>query len=549
MKKLFFLPALAAMMFSSCSSDEPTVDNPADQDGDRYMSVKIRTAGLNGSRADAVVGNPEFENGTSQESSINASDLWFFFFDENGNAFPLAPADVSGTVATNMVTPTDITVEIGEGNVSEITGTLVLGTGTGSYKGQTPSQVLVVANGNKDRLGELSNLNMPALLAKTSAAPTSWAATAKFLMSSSIYFDKDGNKVTAVDIREKIKKTKEEAEKDAAVLHIERVAAKVRATYNESYQVGSRDGNNNVVNDGEFNFYDINGDGDGLVNEKAHFTAVINGWQLLNKAGQSAAFKQLGTYTETVTLLGENNATNWVWNDYTRFRSYWSNSNQGTVWQQHYNTYDLYSATASKNGSYTSTGTGASFAETNTEYCYENTGYTNVAETQRGTNATAIAVKATIMKRGTTTGIDMYRFAGSYYTRAAIEHLIKTSYIASHPTAKKEDLTVTFNDNAADDNTYTATVTTNDGASTVMNTYNSILWWKNGVTSYLLNIKHLNNKPGVVRNHIYDYHFDALIGLGVPGSEPETPELTDSYLAARVYVLNWHVVSNTVTLE
>lgn len=537
-KNLLLFSALAAMVFTGCQSDEPAVDNGNSQDGAHYMSVKIRTAGMGGSRA-ATVGKPEFEEGTPQECAIAAADLRFLFFDENGNAFPLAPSDINGSVVTNMVTPTDITIQKGEGGVDEITGTLVIGTGSGAYKGQTPSQVLVVANGVEERLGPLYNKNIHTVLGTLSPAPTAWDANSKFLMTSSVYFDNNKNKIAAVNVTGNIKTDRNEAENNAVVLHIERAVAKVRATYNASYTVQQRNDAGTLEN-GEFTFVDVNPDGT-YKEETVSFTVAINGWQLLDKAGQTAAFKQLGTYAETEAALGENIATNWVWNDANRFRSYWSNSSAGGHFQSPYDTYDLYSANAEKNKSYVA-------AQNNVEYCYENTGFQNAGDTQRAIHATAIAVKATLRKGAETTGIDMYRYAGLYYSKAGIEKLIKTAYISSHPTATEAELTVSFNDNAAKDNTYTATVTHN-GVPTVMDRFNTILWWKNGVTSYVINIKHLNNKPGVVRNHIYDYQFTNIVGLGVPGSEPEIPELPETYLAARVYILNWHVVSNSVVLE
>ena len=54
---------------------------------------------------------------------------------------------------------------------------------------------------------------------------------------------------------------------------------------------------------------------------------------------------------------------------------------------------------------------------------------------------------------------------------------------------------------------------------------------------------------GVVRNHIYDYVIDGIVGLGTPGNETENPKVIESYLAAHVRILNWRTVSNTVTLE
>lgn len=551
MKKLFFLPALAAMMFSSCSSDEPTVDNPADQGGDHYMTVKLRTAGLNGSRA-AEVGNPEFEDGTDQESAIAAADLWFFFYDDLGNAFPIAPSNVNGTVSTNMVTPTSIKTQIGPGNDAEIVGELVLGSPTtGGYKGQTPSQVLVVANGDKDRIGTLENMNLSTILTQTSTAPTAWGANAKFLMTSSVYFDGTGNKIAAVNVKDNIKTTKKEAEEEPAIIYIERVAAKVRASWSadNNFTIQQRDDAENLT-PAQFTFIDYV-DGDYVTVRNQTFTAEINGWQLINKANRANAFKALPgkNLTEAIAELGANDATNWVWNDDTRYRSYWAVSNTGTNWQNPLSSFKLNPTTAGvvacANGNYT-VNTAAC------EYCYENTNYAENADANGNLRKTTIwptgiMVKATIKKDGA--AINMYRYAGDYYTKGAIEHLIKTAYISSHGDKEEADLSVEFVDNNdKSDNTYTAYVI--DGATrTPMNVYNSILWWKDGVTTYYLNVKHLNQKAGVVRNHIYDYHFDALIGLGVPGDEPDTPTLTESFLAARIYILNWHVVSNHVTLE
>ena len=67
-------------MFSSCSSDEPTVDNPADQAGDKYMAFSITNLG--GSRAAAADG---YEDAAGTEGEVN--DLYFLFFDRKGNAF------------------------------------------------------------------------------------------------------------------------------------------------------------------------------------------------------------------------------------------------------------------------------------------------------------------------------------------------------------------------------------------------------------------------------------------------------------------------------
>ena len=412
----------------------------------------------------------------------------------------------------------------------------------------TPTQVLVVANGDENRLKAIENQNLETVLTRTATTPTAWPPTPGFLMTSSVYYGADGKRVAAVNIANNIKTTKKDAEDAPAVLYIERAAAKVRATYADSFDVQSKAADGTVSNPGSFTFFDVeNGE---IVEKTTQFTAEINGWQLLNKAGQTAAFKQLpATLADATTLLGANNANNnWVWNDEPRHRSYWSNSNAGTAWIAPYTNAYGTSPLLERDGAYANQTYNSANATANVEYCYENTGYTNVTEFARGNYATAITIKATIKKDGA--AIDMYRVAGEYYSKAAMEKLVKTSYIASHSDLTEDRLEVRLSDNTALDNTYTPVVyADNSPTGTSMTQFATMLWWKNGVTSYHLNIMHLNGKPGVVRNHIYDYKIDGIIGLGVPGNEPDTPELSETYLAARLYILDWHVVSNNITIQ
>lgn len=545
-KFYFGLLAAAALSMTACSNENEPNNSPAEE-GTHYMSVKIRTAGLGGTRAPEA-GNPEFETGVGTESTVTAPNIRFLFFDGSGNAFTMVQNGVNGTVRTNMVTPTEITTTNGQGNnEAEITGTLVLGTGDGGYKGMTPTQVLVVANGDENRLKTIENQNLETVLTRTATTPTVWPPIPGFLMTSSVYYA-GGNRVAAVNIANNIKTEKQDAEKAPAVLYIERAAAKVRATYNSSFDVQSKAADGTVSNPGSFTFFDV--ENDEIVEKTTQFTAEINGWQLLNKAGQTAAFKQLpATLADATTLLGKNDANdNWVWNDEPRHRSYWSNSNAGTNWIAPYTNASGTSPLLERDGAYANQSFDSNNATANVEYCYENTGYTNVTEFARGNFATAITIKATIKKDGK--AIDMYRIAGEYYSKAAMEKLVKTSYIASHGDLTEDRLTVQLSDNTPLDNTYTPVVYA-DGATTgtSMTQFSTMLWWKNGVTSYHLNIMHLNGKPGVVRNHIYDYKINGIIGLGVPGNEPYTPELSETYLEARLYILDWHVVSNNIVIQ
>lgn len=110
MKKLNYLSlaALATLGLASCSSDEPVNGGGQNAtEGEHYMAVTIRTAGMGGTRA-AEVGDPEFELPAGTEGAVTKDNIYFYFFDAEGNPFQLAAANVNGAVATNVVKPLEI---------------------------------------------------------------------------------------------------------------------------------------------------------------------------------------------------------------------------------------------------------------------------------------------------------------------------------------------------------------------------------------------------------------------------------------------------------
>ena len=165
-----------------------------------------------------------------------------------------------------------------------------------------------------------------------------------------------------------------------------------------------------------------------------------------------------------------------------------------------------------------------------------------------------ILVKATVRMRparseGEFQDVQLVRWAGAYYTEAELKKMI----IANYNVATSSTLTANNVEFVEDTkpNRWKAQIKNDAGAITDWSAnYNNIMRWENGATSYYLNIEHLGGRFGVVRNHIYDYEFTGVIGLGVPGNKPENPEPEDeTFLAARVAILNWHVISNNVVLE
>ena len=526
-KNLFYLSVFAALFTTSCSNnDEPNPSGNAT--GEQYMAVTIKDVN-SGSRA---VTDGGFEGAINKESEIKAENLYFLFFDDKGNAFPLVYANVNGAeVKTNMVKPITLNHSDetdGSDATGTLTGVLVLGKTTGGYVGTTPSQVLCVANPRTKVMTTLENKSLDNVIGQITTVPDEgWDATnTTFVMTNSTYgktTTPDTEVITAVNVKDNIKTTIDAAESNPAVIYLERLAVKVRVKYNDSYPVQKRDAENNVsVGAGKFI----------LDNEEVEFTAEINGWQLYNTAKTAYAFKH----------LRPENYTDWGtwWNDPTKHRSYWAESEPGA--EKRKTKYDLYSPNHFKAQSFN-----VSAPSENVIYCYENTAYPDIEINDRSKDqATAIVIKATIKKDGKP--IDMLRWAGAYYTIGALKDKIAKAYVAQNPDAPEDPSKVDFVQDETK-NTWHAVYNVSPDNTVTMGTFNNILWWRDGVTSYYANIEHLKNKIGVVRNHIYDYTVDGIVGLGIPGNEPTTPTETESFLACYVRVLNWHLLTNNITLE
>lgn len=531
-KNLFYLSVFAALFTTSCSNnDEPNPSGNAT--GEQYMAVTIKDVN-SGSRA---VTDGDFEAAENNEGKITAENLYFIFFDEYGNAFPLAYANVNGSeVITNMVKPKALSQSENDGSDdgSSLKGILVLGKAKGSgYVGKKPSQVICVANPNSTRMEDLANMPLDDVLGRPTGYPkTEWnGQTSNFAMTNSTYVTAGENKkvVTAVDVTNCIFDTPEEAENTPAVIYLERLVAKVRVKYEESYKVQKRlpDG---TVSDADNNFL--------IDNTPITFKARIDGWQLYNSAGQSNAFKKLNLSYDW----------EWTWNDATRHRSYWAESSHSTNFNK--NTWDLYADDQFKQKSYDKDGANKT---DNVVYCYENTGFTksngkvNTVTNRVQNEATAIVIKATITNADGE-AIDMLRWAGAYYTLARLKERVAEAYAATYGGIGNSDY-VLFVQEDGKNSYYAQYNIPGQGSIDMKELFSNILWWKDGVTSYYANIEHFGGLIGVVRNHIYDYEVDGIIGLGIPGNKPTIDDETESFLACHVRVLNWHLLKNNITLE
>lgn len=537
--KLFLGAALLSMgVFTSCSNDDEPANNGGQGDvkGDGYIAVKFQTAGLGGSRA----AGEGFEEGSEAEGKVVAGTTRFYFFDIDGNPFRMADAgNINGNVydgdgeADNMVTPLEIKTGNTDGNVS-VEGMLVLGKGTNGYEGLVPYQAVCVSNGDATFMNSLANKTLQKLAEEVAKGDGNL-----FMMSNSNY--KGALKNGAVTIGDKIKSSPELANADPVDFYLERLAVKVRIKNGQETEFIAQDAS--ASSDAEYSIYQA----DGSV-KKVKLQVKLADWLLVKTTDNARTIKQLPT-TDPWTN----------WSDAAYHRSYWAVSSATSVNKPYFDIYNALTTDTEVNTSWTSLGsTGL--------YTWEWTGATNVdSENDRdhNANATSVVIRANVQENVAGAGeaedwknIDLVMWAGTYYTLAAFKQQVVNTY---NPTATAEatvaDVELVYvggNDagkgKGGNDNYWKVQVKGVDYTQ-----YSQIKYWKDGVTSFYLNIKHANDNEGnniygVVRNHIYEYSIDKIVGLGIPGNNPDQEE-GETFVAASLNVLNWKVVSNNVTLQ
>lgn len=544
--KLFLGAALLSMgVFTSCSNDDEPANNGGQGNvkGDGYIAVKFQTAGLGGSRA----AGEGFEDGSEAEGKVEAGTTRFYFFDIDGNPFRMADAgNINGNVydgdgeADNMVTPLEIKTGNTDGNVA-VDGMLVLGKGTNGYEGLVPYQAVCVSNGDETFMNGLANKSLTDLAMEVAKGDGNL-----FMMSNSNY--KEALKMGAVTIGDKIKSTPEQANADPVDFYLERLAVKVRIKIDQekvfTAQEATATEGQTSYSDAVYSIYQA----DGSV-KKVNLKVVLADWLLVKTTDNARTIKQLPA-TDPWTN----------WSDAAYHRSYWAVSSAESVNKPYFDIYNVLTTDEEVNTAWTDLGsTGL--------YTWEWTGATNVdSENDRdhNANATSVVIRAHVKENVAAEGetanwknIDLVKWAGTYYTLDAFKQQVVNTYNAGKADNKVNvaDVELVYvggndagNGKGGNDNYWKVQVEGSDYTQ-----YTNIKYWKDGVTSFYLNIKHANddagkNVYGVVRNHIYEYSIDKIVGLGVPGNNPDQ-EAGETFVSASLNVLNWKVVSNSVTLQ
>lgn len=283
--------------------------------------------------------------------------------------------------------------------------------------------------------------------------------------------------------------------------------------------------------------------------EDLHYYPAITGVSLTSTANKSFLLKHIHDYT------GEAGWT-WAfnqWNDPINRRSYWANSYDG--------------AAGYTKVSYEGIGTETSW----TRYYNENTNHANHSQLLVAATIKKAADASTINAADPTIG-DLVKFGPTYYTKDDFLTVVANEVAALGVTVggvafDKSMLYIKHTSGFYSQVALANTVVFDNAdmqaaAQAKIAEYDDLLFWEDGKAYFFTHVEHFGpdagvNAYGLVRNHFYDITINTIAGLGTPVSDesepevitPEKPTDLDYNLAARINILKWKVVSQSVDLN
>lgn len=560
--------ACVALMMSACASDKEEIGSGTRPGSDpQYLAVNIVNVG-----ATPTTRAAEYENGTKEESTITKVRFYFF----NGDGSPYLIKNPGGTGVTGgedknwlEASPADDTPTSGApSQIEKITQTVLVINGV---QAAAPAAIVAVVNpetvdaatlknGGTMRLSELRYSAVGSQFYKKDAT----GKESDFVMSNSVYVNA-GEDVCASLVAGHVTTSAETAKAKPVELYVERVVAKVTADVdNEAFELGNgtnwaadKYGTKTAV--GKTGDYDV--------------YAVIEGWGLANENGKAEVEKQVDK-TWTNGTLG---FTPWTTADY--HRCFWETS-------------VAFDAGAGGNQPVNPTFNQLKAKMQDVLYTLPNTPESKVTNL-KDNDLTKFAVAATLRYKDASNNwhyAEICRYNGvsilgidnlkrqvaltfsQYYTSTdgtTYTQLSKDDINFKDPDATTQQylVTPTLADAPAGTKYYTksTTGTTPTFAEVDKNTVLAAIEAdkaevrKDGRAYYYVPIKHLGGtgelaEYGIVRNHFYKITLSGIKGFGTPVYDPSkvvvpaVPTYQDTYLAARVQVLQWRVVTQSASL-
>lgn len=520
MKKYLILAA-AILGFAACSKEGQN-DGPV-HSGDLEQSYVAITLAADGMTTRASDG--EYEEGRDQERAVKSAYVFFF---KDGAAFPVT---FDGTTSTNSGANNYLKIDLtGNGqnmdNVSDVKDAVLV---LQNYKGEYPNQIVAVLNWDPTSKASYTLAELKAEIS------TLGDDTDGYVMSNAVYADNAGQTVDAVALTlDNIGQTSADALANPITIYVERVAAKVAFT---------------AASAGKFAV-------EKEIDGKAVY-AQIKGFELYNDYQESYLIKRIDP---TWSGLGFN------WNDADWFRSYWAQSLETAFVD---NTFAWNTDNTPIDGYI---------------YCGENTRSWNVDDVR-----TKVVVKAQLVDFDGNP-FEVVNWYGKDYIGEAdllkvVANTLKNTYFSGDGStftsltdadikcvdrlvtdAKAYEVYFQLSDAGVAKDWYkyeggNYTSITDDALNAKLAAVQPALVYKNGMTYYWTDIKHLGAADktaeyGIVRNHVYKVNITDVTGYGTPVYDGTTdfinlekPEDIVTYVSAQINILSWRVVENNYTLN
>lgn len=572
-------------MLGACSSSDDLKDGGATaNEGKSYIAVNIKSVGTAGAgtRADYNQGGGTYEDGTANEGAISA--VRFFFFNADGSPYIMKGTGLNYKQLDNN-TPVS-----GADHLQTIEGkTAAMLVIEGETKTAPAYMIAVVNPGTLKNLQDIAYRESQLRDEFTDtkfvkiATDNSSKQYSDFVMSNSVYSE-NGARVCASSVSGHVKENQDEATNNPVEIYVERVVAK--ATTNVNTTTGSKweqisdgaDAGKYKIQVGEI-YIDAE--------HKKNVYAVVQGWGLADENGKAELEKQIDVSQNNLTsaILG---IDPWTSPDY--HRCFWSASvaitaASGTNPIVNHK-FSEFTTPFGVTPLYTCPNT-PSYDEFNTQKINENP-YDN--------NLTKVLVAAKLVyydDQNNSHPADICKYRGiqilganNVLMQVAKDH---SEYWTVDPTNKHillapTDLEYTRTDLAGSttdklksyevrpvlkagvkvykkksDGSF-ETTDSNDELNASL-AQSPVQVRNEGMTYYYTPIRHLAETKdkwgyyGVVRNHSYRITINTISGFGTPVYNPDEiidpviPKDTETFLAARINVLSWRVVTSSVDLD
>jgi hypothetical protein len=536
----------------------------------RYLAVNIVNVGA----TPTTRGTDDYENGTTEESTI--TKVRFYFFNGDGSPYLIKNPGVTGVEGGGNknwleASPADDSSTSGTpSQIEKITQTVLVINGVQSA---APAAIVAVVNpgtvdaakiqsGETMRLSELRYSTVGSQFYKKDATT---GAVSDFVMSNSVYVNA-GEDVCASLVAGHVTTSEETARTKPVDLYVERVVAKVTADVDKTaFKLGNGtdwDANKYgtkapVGKSGDYDVY-----------------AVIDGWGLANENGKAEVEKQVKkTWTD-----GNLGFSPWTTADY--HRCFWESS-------------VAFDAGAGGNQPVNPKFNQLKAQMQDVLYTLPNTSENEVTNL-KDNDLTKFAVAATLRYQdaaGNWHDAEICRYNGvsilgidnlkrqvaltfsQYYTSTDATNytqLSKEDIDFKNPDGTMQQYRVTptlANDPAGTKKYYIKTTTGTTPTFTEVDKATVLAAIEadkaeirlGGRAYYYVPIKHLGSankiaEYGIVRNHFYKITLSGITGFGTPVYDPEkvvdpiVPTYENTYLAARVQVLQWRVVNQNASL-